>query len=91
MKDYFNIFQAVGDRVIAIKRTIKERESPIIVVGESEFPLAVYVISVGGGKNGITIDIEQGDTILVSRYSEVEYDNENYLIINPIDILAVVE
>lgn len=91
MKDYLNVFRAVGDRVIAIKRTIKERESSLIIVGKSEFPLAVYVVSVGGGVNGISIDIEQGETILVSRYSEFEHDNENYLMINPIDILAVIE
>lgn len=91
MKDYSNVFRAVGDRVIAIKRTIKERESSLIIVGKSEFPLAVYVVSVGGGVNGISIDIEQGDNYPCKQIQEFEHDNENYLMINPIDILAVIE
>ena len=44
------------------------------------------------GKHRIPLDVEEGDTVLYSKYggTEIKYDGEEYLILSSRDLLAIV-
>lgn len=63
-----------------------------------EKPQEGKVIATGPGRvddKGVRIpmDVKQGDVVIFSKYggTEVKYNNEEYLLLNARDILAVVE
>ena len=88
----------VGDRVV-LKQLVAEEttKSGIVLPGQAkEKPQQAEVIAVGPGGvvdgKEITMQVKVGDKVIYSKYSgtEVELDNEKYVIVKQNDILAVI-
>ena len=91
----------LGDRLIV--RAIEEEETTasglVLPDTAKEKPQKGNVIAVGDGKwdedgeKRIPLDVSVGDKVLYSKYggTEVKYDNEEYLILNARDVLAIIE
>lgn len=86
------------DRVV-LKQLVAEKttKSGIVLPGqEKEKPQQAEVIAVGPGGvvdgKEITMQVKVGDKVIYSKYSgtEVELDNEKYVIVKQNDILAVI-
>ena len=87
------------DRVV-LKQLVAEEEttkSGIVLPGQAkEKPQQAEVIAVGPGGvvdgKEITMQVKVGDKVIYSKYSgtEVELDNEKYVIVKQNDILAVI-
>ncbi|OYP60415.1 chaperonin GroES [Lachnotalea glycerini] len=89
----------LGDRVI-IKQLVAEEttKSGIVLPGQNkEKPQQAEVIAVGPGGvvdgKEVEMQVKAGDKVIYSKYSgtEVEVDNEEYIIVKQNDILAVIE
>ncbi len=83
------------DRVV-VKMTEAEEttQSGIILTGSAkEKPEVAVVLEVGPGKSDVTMSVNKGDKVLISKYSgtNVKLDGEEYIIVKMEDILAVVE
>ena len=86
------------DRVV-LKQLVAEEttKSGIVLPGQAkEKPQQAEVIAVGpGGVDGkeITMQVKPGDKVIYSKYSgtDVEVDEEKYVIVKQNDILAVIE
>ena len=88
----------LGDRVV-LKQLVAEEttKSGIVLPGQAkEKPQQAEVIAVGPGGvvdgKEITMQVKVGDKVIYSKYSgtEVELDNEKYVIVKQNDILAVI-
>ena len=86
------------DRVV-FKQLVAEEttKSGIVLPGQAkEKPQQAEVIAVGPGGvvdgKEITMQVKVGDKVIYSKYSgtEVELDNEKYVIVKQNDILAVI-
>ena len=89
----------LGDRVV-LKQLVAEEttKSGIVLPGQAqEKPQQAEVIAVGPGGvvdgKEITMQVKAGDKVIYSKYSgtEVEIEDEKYVIVKQNDILAVVE
>jgi len=89
----------LGDRVLIEIIEEKEVKKGGIVVPDSarEKPQHGKVLAVGPGKREddgtlTPIEVEVGDTVLMSKYggTDVEYKDAKYKILNAADILAVI-
>ena len=89
----------LGDRVV-IKNVEAEEttRSGIVLPGSAkEKPQMAEVLAVGPGGNvdgkEITMQVKPGDKVIYSKYSgtDVEVDEEKYVIVKQNDILAVIE
>ena len=86
------------DRVVLKQLVAEERtKSGIVLPGQAkEKPQQAEVIAVGPGGvvdgKEITMQVKVGDKVIYSKYSgtEVELDNEKYVIVKQNDILAVI-
>ena len=87
------------DRVV-LKQLVAEEntKSGIVLPGQAkEKPQQAEVIAVGPGGvvdgKEITMQVKVGDKVIYSKYSgtEVELDNEKYVVVKQNDILAVIE
>ena len=87
------------DRVV-LKPLVAEEttKSGIVLPGQAkEKPQQAEVIAVGPGGvvdgTEVVLQVKAGDTVIYSKYSgtEVELDDEKYVIVKQSDILAVVE
>ena len=89
----------LADRVvIKLVEAEEKTKSGIILTGAAkEKPEVAEVIEVGPGGvvdgKEITMQVKAGDQVIYSKYSgtEVELDDEKYVIVKQSDILAVVE
>ncbi|MGM0381267.1 MAG: co-chaperone GroES [bacterium] len=91
--------QPLGNRVV-VKVLEPEEETTAggIVIPESaqDQPQQAEVIAVGPGKHQdgelVEPEVDEGDTVVFGKYSgsEIEYDGQEYLILNSDDILAIV-
>ena len=87
------------DRVVLKQLEAEETtKSGIVLPGQAkEKPQQAEVIAVGPGGvvdgKEITMQVKVGDKVIYSKYSgtEVELDNEKYVIVKQNDILAIVE
>ena len=86
------------DKVV-LKQLVAEEmtKSGIVLPGQAkEKPQQAEVIAVGPGGvvdgKEITMQVKVGDKVIYSKYSgtEVELDNEKYVIVKQNDILAVI-
>ncbi len=86
---------------VVIKPLAEEEATPSGIVlpdnADKEKPMQGEVIAVGPGKrmeNGETspVSVKVGDKILFTKYApdEVEFDNEEYLVIDEEKILAII-
>jgi len=94
------MLQPLGDKVIVKRREEEKRTASGIVLPDSakEKPLEGEVVAVGPGRvldNGqrSPMDVKKGDAILFAKYggTEVKYKDEDYLILDERDILAIVK
>ena len=85
---------------VVLKQLVAEEttKSGIVLPGQAkEKPQQAEVIAVGPGGvvdgKEITMQVKVGDKVIYSKYSgtEVELDNEKYVIVKQNDILAIVE
>ena len=86
------------DRVV-LKQLVAEETTKsglILTTSAQEKPQEAEVIAVGPGGvvdgKEITMQVKVGDKVIYSKYSgtEVELDNEKYVIVKQNDILAVI-
>ena len=88
----------LGDRVVLKQVEAEETTaSGIVLPGQAqEKPQQAEVIAVGPGGvvNGkeVKMEVEVGNTVIYSKYAgtEVELDDEEYIIVKQNDILAVI-
>jgi chaperonin GroES len=89
----------LGERVVIKKLEAEEKtKSGIVLTGTAkERPQEAEVVAVGPGAvvdgNRVPMDVKVGDKVLYSKYAgtEVKVDGEEYTILKPDDILAIVE
>jgi len=88
----------LGDRVVVKPEPLQEKTRSGIVLPETakEKPSEGTVVSVGSGRifdNGqrVALEVKVGDKVLYSKYggTEVKLDEEEYIILQERDILAV--
>ncbi|MCI8583071.1 MAG: co-chaperone GroES [Dorea sp.] len=89
----------LGDRVV-LKQLVAEEttKSGIVLPGQSkEKPQQAEIIAVGPGGmvdgKEVEMFVKAGQTVIYSKYSgtDVEMDDETYIIVKQSDILAIVE
>ena len=89
----------LGNKIVLKQLEAEETtKSGIVLPGQAkEKPQQAEVIAVGPGGvvdgKEITMQVKAGDQVIYSKYSgtEVELDDEKYVIVKQSDILAVVE
>ena len=89
----------LGDKIVLKQLEAEETtKSGIVLPGQAkEKPQEAEVIAVGPGGmidgKEVVMQVKAGDTVIYSKYSgtEVELDDEKYVIVKQSDILAVVE
>ena len=85
--------QPLGDRVLVKQIEEKEQIRGGIIIPDTakEKPLQGEVLAVGNGTKDEEMELKKGDTVLYGKYSgtEIELDNEKYLIMRQSDVLAV--
>lgn len=89
----------LGDRVV-IKQLVAEEttKSGIVLPGQNkEKPQQAEVVAVGPGGvvdgKEVEMQVKAGDNVIYSKYSgtEVEIEDEEFIIVKQSDILAVIE
>ena len=89
----------LGDRVV-LKQLVAEEttKSGIVLPGQTkEKPQQAEVVAVGTGGNvdgkEVEMQVSVGDKVIYSKYSgtEVELDDEEYIVVRQNDILAVIK
>lgn len=89
----------LGDRVVLKQLEAEETtKSGIVLPGQTkEKPQQAEIIAVGPGGivdgKEIEVNVEKGQKVIFSKYAgtEVEADDETYIIVRQSDILAIVE
>jgi chaperonin GroES len=90
----------LGDRVVVKPAEEKEVKKGGIIIPETakEKPQEGVIVAVGNGKlddagKRIALEVKKGDKVLYSKYggTEVNIDDEKYLIMREDDILGVIE
>ena len=89
----------LGDKIVLKQLEAEETtKSGIVLPGQSkEKPQEAEVIAVGPGGNidgkEVVMQVKTGDKVIYSKYAgtEVELDDEEYIIVKQNDILAIVE
>ena len=89
----------LGDRVVLKQLEAEETtKSGIVLPGQNkEKPQQAEVVAVGPGGvvdgKEVKMEVKVGDNVIFSKYSgtEVEVDEEKYVVVKQNDILAVIE
>lgn len=89
----------LADRVVLKQSTPEEKtKSGIILTSQTqEKPQQAEVVAVGPGGNvdgkEVVMQVAVGDKVIYSKYSgtEVELDDEEYIVVRQNDILAVIK
>ena len=83
----------LADRVLIAPAKAEEKTVGGIIIPDTakEKPLQGEVLAVGNGTKDQEMVLKKGDTVLYGKYSgtEIELDNEKYLIMRQSDVLAV--
>ena len=84
----------LADRVLVKPDAAEEKTAAGIIIPDSakEKPLPGTVLAVGKGTKDEEMVLKEGDKVLYGKYAgtEVEFDNEKYLIMRQSDILATI-
>lgn len=87
------IIKPLADRVLIAPAKAEEKTVGGIIIPDTakEKPLQGEVLAVGNGTKDEEMVLKKGDTVLYGKYSgtEIELDNEKYLIMRQSDVLAV--
>lgn len=89
----------LGDRVVLQKKPVEEKNAFGIILPDNakEKSQEAIVVAVGPGKyiDGklSEMQVKEGDTVVYSKYSgtEVEVDNDDYIVVSQSDIIAIIE
>jgi chaperonin GroES len=83
----------LADRVLIQPAPAEEKTASGIIIPDSakEKPLKGTVVAVGKGTKDEEMAVKVGDVVLYGKYAgtEIEIDNEKYLIMRQSDVLAV--
>ena len=83
----------LADRVLIAPAKAEDKTVGGIIIPDTakEKPLQGEVLAVGNGTKDEEMVLKKGDTVLYGKYSgtEIELDNEKYLIMRQSDVLAV--
>lgn len=83
----------LADRVLIAPAKAEEKTVGGIIIPDTakEKPLQGEVLAVGNGTKDEEMVLKKGDTVLYGKYSgtEIELDNEKYLIMRQSDVFAV--
>ena len=83
----------LADRGLIAPAKAEEKTVGGIIIPDTakEKPLQGEVLAVGNGTKDEEMVLKKGDTVLYGKYSgtEIELDNEKYLIMRQSDVLAV--
>ena len=84
----------LADRVLVKPAPAEEKTISGIIIPDSakEKPLKGEVIAIGNGTKDEEMVVKKGDQVLYGKYAgtEIELDNEKYLIMRQSDILAII-
>lgn len=83
----------LADRVLVLPAPAEEKVGGIIIPDTAkEKPQRGKVVAVGNGTKDETMVLKEGDVVLYGKYAgtELEFDDEKYLIMRQSDVLAVV-
>ena len=84
----------LADRVLVKPAAAEEKTVAGIIIPDSakEKPLKGEVVAVGNGTKDEEMALKKGDQVLYGKYAgtEIELDNEKYLIMRQSDILAII-
>ena len=92
--------QPLSDRVLIKPISGEEKTAGGIIVPDTakEKPMKGEIVAVGPGKMGddgkrISMDVKKGEKVLYGKYSGTEFklDDQEYLIMNQDDILAILK
>ena len=85
----------LSDRVLIQPAEAEVKTAGGIIIPDSakEKPLKGTVIATGNGTKDEEMIVKVGDTVLYGKYSgtEIEVENEKYLMMRQSDILAIIE
>ena len=85
----------LADRVLILPAAAETKTVGGIIIPDSakEKPLRGTVIAVGNGTKDEPMILKEKDTVLFGKYAgtELEIDNEKYLIMRQSDVLAVID
>ncbi len=91
--DVMNI-KPLADRVLIQPAAAEDKTASGIIIPDSakEKPLKGSVVAVGKGTKDEEMVVKVGDQVLYGKYAgtELELDNEKYIIMRQSDILAVI-
>jgi chaperonin GroES len=83
----------INDRVIVKPAKAETKTAGGIILPETakEKPQKGKVIAVGPGKDGISMTVKKGNTVLYGKYAgqELNHEGEDYLIMREDDILVI--
>ena len=84
----------LADRVLIKPAAAEEKTVSGIIIPDTakEKPLKGEVVAVGNGTKDEEMIVKVGDNVLYGKYTgtEVELDNEKYLIMRQSDVLAII-
>ncbi|MDO4621941.1 MAG: co-chaperone GroES [Eubacteriales bacterium] len=84
----------LGARVILKQVEAEEKTASGIILTSSaqEKPQEAVVISVGPGTEDVKMEVAEGDKVIFGKYSgtTVKFENEEYIVIDQQDILAII-
>ena len=84
----------LADRVLVKPAPIEEKTAGGIIIPDTakEKPLKGEVVAVGQGTKDEEMVVKEGDKVLYGKYAgtEIEIDDEEYLIMRQSDILAII-
>lgn len=84
----------LADRVLVRPAEAEEKTSTGIIIPDTakEKPMEGEVIAVGNGKKDEPMTVKVGDKVIFGKYSgtEINVDNEKYLIMRESDIYAII-
>ena len=84
----------LADRVLIKPAAAEEKTVGGIIIPDSakEEPLKGSVVAVGEGTKDEKMVLKSGDTVLYGKYAgtEIELENEKYLIMRQSDVLAII-
>ena len=87
--------KTLEDRVLVRPAPIEEKTAGGIIIPDTakEKPLKGEVVAVGQGTKDEEMVVKEGDKVLYGKYAgtEIEIDDEEYLIMRQSDILAIIE
>lgn len=88
------MIKPLADRVLILPAPAEEKTIGGIIIPDSakEKPLKGKVVAVGNGSKDEEMILKVGDEVLYGKYAgtELEFENEKYLIMRQSDVLAVI-